>query len=103
MLPDGYTGLVVADTRRAREWELGLTDAGFEVVRVETSGDDAEKGSWQIGVVVRQEVDARNFVTQVIRGDAALPSLPRLSATGMRALTVIGVLMLLVMVLAFAR
>ena len=41
MLPPGYVGLLVADTRRASQWELGLSTAGFDVARVETRGADA--------------------------------------------------------------
>lgn len=86
MLPSGYQGLVVADTRRALEWESGLRARGFDVVRVETTGADADKGAWQIGVASGQKMEAQAFVTQVINGDAKLPARPFLSRTGWLAL-----------------
>jgi len=93
MLPEGYVGLVVADTRRALAWENGLRGKGFDVVRVESSGADADKGAWQIGVDRGQAVEARAFVTDVLKGDARLPHQPVLSRSGWLALWAIGILL----------
>lgn len=73
MLPKGYEGLVVADTRRALAWERGLERAGFDVVRVETTGADAAKGDWQIAVTRADAPAAKAFVSEVVRGDRELP------------------------------
>lgn len=86
MVPKGYVGLVVADTRRALQWEAGLRAAGFDVARVETTGPDADKGDWRICVVEAQQQEARALVTDVVRGDATLPSRPLLTRTGWIAL-----------------
>jgi len=93
MLPKEYVGLVIADTRRALAWEAGLRQAGFEVLRVETSGADLEKGDWQVGVKREQAVGARAFVTDVQQGRAKLRHQPLLSRSGWLALWAIGILM----------
>jgi len=90
VLPEGYTGLLVADTRRAIQWEAGLKTAGFESVRVETRGADVEKGDWQIGVPERKAAKARLFVSSVLAGEEKLPSPPLLSRSGVTALLLIG-------------
>jgi hypothetical protein len=92
VLPEGYTGLVLASNRRSREWQLGLQSAGFDVVRVPATGKDSEKGSWQIGVAKADEARARAFVSEVIRGRVELPSAPSLSPMGVRALMGIGLI-----------
>lgn len=89
MLPSDYVGLVVADTRRAMAWEAGLEAAGFDVLRVETRGADADKGAWQIGVIRSQRAGAQRFVSEVMRGDRELPSRPALSRTGLMALVAV--------------
>jgi hypothetical protein len=104
VLPEGYTGLVLANGRRSRDWQLGLEAAGFEVVRVPATGKDSEKGSWQIGVVKADEARARAFVGEVIRGRVELPSAPSLSPMGVRALMGVGLIIaLLVLLLLAAR
>ena len=90
VLPDGYVGLVVADTRRAIEWEAGLRAAGFEVVRVETRGADADRGDWRIAVAQNDKPAASNFVSRVLSGEQKLPSQPMLSRTGYVALLLVG-------------
>ena len=95
VIPEGYTGLVIANERRAREWQRGLADAEIDVVRVATRGNDQERGSWQIAVADEHAIRAREFVSRVIRGEASLPALPYLSAMGMRSLVAIGVLIAL--------
>ena len=81
VLDPGYVGLVVADTRRATEWERGLRAEGYDVVRVETRGPDADKGAWQIAVRADQADVARRFVTSVVQGERSLPSHVVLSRT----------------------
>lgn len=98
MLPEGYTGLVLADSRRSAAWLNGLRDVGIDVVRIPATGKDSEKGSWQIAVVKKDEERARAFVSDVIRGHRQLPSAPALSPMGTRALLGIGVIMLTMLV-----
>lgn len=102
MIPQGYTGLVIANERRAREWQQGLAEAEIDVVRVSTRGKDEERGSWQIAVADEHAIRAREFVSRVIRGENSLPSLPYLPAMGMRSLAAIGVTMALLAVLFVA-
>lgn len=94
-VPAGYRGLLVADTRRAEQWEAGLRAAGIDVVRVEARGADADKGDWQIAVAARDQVAARALVAAVMRGEAKLPRAALLSGTGLRALVAIGVIIVL--------
>jgi hypothetical protein len=99
MLPDGYVGLVVADTRRALEWEAGLEAAGFRVMRVETRGADADKGAWQIGVPRFERARAQTFVTEVINGDRKLPArtiLPRSAQWALVGVVVVLAALLLI-------
>jgi hypothetical protein len=104
VLPEGYTGLVLANGRRSRDWQLGLESAGFDVVRVPATGKDSEKGSWQIGVARADEARARAFVSEVIRGSVELPSAPSLSPMGVRALMGVGfILVMLALLLLAAR
>lgn len=92
MLPPGYRSLVIADTRRATEWEEGLRRAGFDVVRVETTGADADKGAWKVAVAAAQESKAKAFVTAVTRGEARLPAPPFLAGFGWKALVGVAVI-----------
>lgn len=95
MLPSGHRPLVVADTRRAAEWEAGLRRAGFDVVLRETPpGDD--RGGWVVGVVAAQEHEAKAFVSEVVRGRARLPAAPLLSPAAWRALAGIALLLAVV-------
>jgi hypothetical protein len=92
MLPKGYEGLVVADTRRALAWERGLERAGFDVVRVETAGADAAKGDWQIAVARADAPAAKAFVSEVVRGDRQLPGAVVLSRSAWISLVAILVI-----------
>ena len=79
--------------------------AGYQIVRVETRGEDADKGAWQIGVVREQASAARGFVTEVMRGDRSLPNAgPRLPALGLASLVaIVCVLTGLVLAAALSR
>ena len=90
-LPDTHVGLVVADTRRAMAWEDALRARGFEVMRVETSGAQADKGDWSIGVPRAQASRARQYVSDVVSGREVLPSRPVLPRTARLALVAIVV------------
>lgn len=74
MLPPDHVGLLVADTRRAAQWEAGLRAAGLDAIRVETSGADIGKGDWQLAVPRAQATAARAYVRDVLQGDKKLPS-----------------------------
>lgn len=95
MIPEGYVPLVVAETRRAQQWEAGLARRGVDVVRVKTTGAASDKGEWQIAVARAQAIEARRVVSDVLAGRASLPAGPRLSSTGFRALVAIGVVLAL--------
>jgi hypothetical protein len=71
MLPAGYKGLVVCDTRRAREWRDGLRRRGFDVVLAETPAT-SDKGSWEVGVAAADATAARAFVHDVTQGRVSL-------------------------------
>jgi hypothetical protein len=75
-LPAGYRGLVVCDAARAKRWRAGLASAGFTPVVVATSGDDADKGDFQIGVPRAQEAAAAALVSAVLEGKRRLPVSP---------------------------
>jgi hypothetical protein len=92
MLPRGYRSLVVCDTRRAEEWKAGLARAGFDVALAETAPDNV-KGACEVGVIEEQELAAKAFVTDVVKGRAKLPRPPTLSPTGFKALMAVAVLL----------
>jgi hypothetical protein len=97
MLPPGYRGVLICDTRRAEQWDRALTRLGIEVEAVETEGADAEKGAWQLGVREDQAERALALISAVAAGRAELPGGPVLSSTGFRALAVIAVILALVL------
>lgn len=84
--PPGYTGLLIADTRRAQQWKLGLSRAGFESTIVDTKGVDTEKGDCQVCVASEDAGGARGFMTEVLRGDVSLPHVSAISPTAVKAL-----------------
>jgi hypothetical protein len=71
VLPEGYLGLVVCDTRRAQEWRAALRRRGFDVVLSETPAS-SDKGGWQVGVAAAEVLSARAFVREVTSGHVAL-------------------------------
>lgn len=85
-LPAGYTSLLIADDRRAQQWQAGLSRAGFDVRLVDTAGVDADKGDYHICVATGDVAGGRAFVTDVLRGNARLPHVSRLSPLAVRAL-----------------
>lgn len=99
MLPSGYRPVVVADTRRAAEWQAGLRRAGFDAVLAETPPDD-DHGSWVVGVVAAQELQAKRFMTDVLQGRERLPAAPILSPTAWRALAAVAILVAVLLVAA---
>jgi len=100
VIPDGYVGVVVADTRRALQWEAGLRAAGFDAVRVETTGADAEKGTWRVTVPRKDELAAKALVSDVVSGRARLPSRPLLSRTAWIALIAIAAFVTVITIVA---
>jgi hypothetical protein len=101
MAPPGYRDILICDTRRAQQWQAGLTRAGLEVVLTETRGEDAEKGSWQVAVAERHESKARALVTDVLQGRAKLPAPPFFSAYGLQLF--VAILMIAVLLLVIVR
>ena len=71
MLPHGYKGLVVCDTRRAHAWKAALARRGFQVVLAETAASN-DRGSWEVGVIAAQELAAKAFVSEVVQGKQRL-------------------------------
>jgi len=71
MLPSGYKGLLVCDTRRAEEWREGLRRRGFDVVLAETPAT-SDKGGWEVGVAAADAPAARAFVHDVTQGRLSL-------------------------------
>jgi len=86
VLPDGHIGLLVADTRRATQWEAGLRAAGIAALRVEAAAKDIDKGEWQIAVPRAQASAARKLVADVVNGKARLPAARLLSKNAWYAL-----------------
>ena len=75
MLPKGYRGLIVCDTRRAAQWRKAFRAAGIEAVIVETEVDEADGGAARVGVPERTLIDANAIVTAVNQGKQSLPGL----------------------------
>ncbi len=89
--PAGYKGLVVADRRRARQWQQGLESLGIAVVRIANS--ERERGSWHLGVAEADESRARAFVREVIRGEVHLPSVTSPPGWRIAAMGTVGLLL----------
>lgn len=85
-LPAGFVSLLIADQRRAEQWRLGLARAGFEARVVDTAGIDREKGDCHVCVAGEDASGARTFMSEVMRGDATLPHVSKLSPMAVRAL-----------------
>ncbi len=73
-LPAGFRPLLLADTQRAEQWRRALERRGAQVQLVETRGEDADRGAWQICVREADLRDAQVLVTAVTRGETRLPS-----------------------------
>lgn len=101
-LPAGYRPLLIADTRRAEQWERALRARGIAVVRVETRGEDAERGAWQIGVATADAAAAQRMVSEVTRRAMSLPAAP-LPPNARRALVGVGLVMAVVLAAAAVR
>jgi len=66
-------GVVIADDRRARQWERGLLRVGLRARLQATRGSDAEKGEYWVMVPRSQERAAQHYVSKVLAGQSELP------------------------------
>ncbi len=74
MVPANHISLLLADGRRAKEWELGLRREGLNARRIETSGSDAAKGDYWLVVPEDESFVAQRFVSDVLAGKRELPT-----------------------------
>jgi len=74
MVPPKHISLLIADGRRAKEWEMGLRAQGLAGRRIETSGSDAAKGDYWLVVPETQRFAAQRFVSDVLAGSQSLPT-----------------------------
>ena len=74
MVPPNHISLLIADGRRAKEWELGLRREGLDARRIETSGSEAAKGDFWLVVPDEQRFAAQRFVSEVLAGKQELPT-----------------------------
>ncbi len=74
MLPPNHISLLIADGRRAKEWDLGLRREGLDSRQIETSGSDAAKGDYWLVVPKEQRPAAQRFVSDVLAGKRKLPT-----------------------------
>jgi hypothetical protein len=73
VLPRGYRGIIVCDTRRAAQWRKAFHAAGIDAVVVETEVDEAHGGAYKVGVPERKLIEANAIVTAVNQGKQSLP------------------------------
>lgn len=73
MVPPKHISLLIADGRRAREWELGLRGEGLDAKRVATSGSEAAKGDYWLVIPEEQRFAGQRFVSDVLAGKRDLP------------------------------
>jgi hypothetical protein len=73
MLPPKHISLLIADGRRAKEWELGLRKESLTARRIQTSGSDAAKGDFWLVVPDEERLAAQRFVSDVLAGKRDLP------------------------------
>ncbi|MCP4448313.1 MAG: hypothetical protein GY811_23680 [Myxococcales bacterium] len=73
MVPPNHISLLIADGRRAREWELGLRGEGVEARRLATRGSDAAKGEFWLVVPELQRLAGQRYVSAVLAGKRDLP------------------------------
>ena len=74
MVPTNHISVLIADGRRAKEWELGLRKQGLAGQRIETSGSDAAKGDYWLVVPDSERLAAQRFVSDVLSGKQNLPA-----------------------------
>ena len=73
MVPANHISLLIADGRRAKEWDLGLRREGLHARKIQTSGSDAAKGDYWLVVPEEQRFEAQRFVSDVLAGKRELP------------------------------
>ncbi len=93
MLPPGYREILVTDAPTAERWENTFQRLGIDAEVVETTGEDRQRGEFQIGASEKDEARARALVDAVAQGRAELPGKPVLRSAGFRALAVLAVLL----------
>jgi len=81
--------LLLADTRRAKQWQAGLRAIGVDVQVDEACGADAEKAEWQVSVAAQDAARARKWAGDVVAGRARLPRQIVLSRSGWIAMLLI--------------
>lgn len=74
MVPANHISLLIADGRRAKEWDLGLRREGLDAKKIQTSGSDAAKGDYWLVVPEEQRFEAQRFVSEVLAGKRKLPT-----------------------------
>lgn len=74
MVPPNHISLLIADGRRAREWELGLRREGLDARRMATHGSDAAKGDYWLVIPTMQQLAGQRFVSEVLAGKRQLPA-----------------------------
>ena len=72
-IPKDHISLLIADGRRAKEWQLGLSGQGLRAQAIKTSGSDAAKGDYWLVVPLAERFAGQRFVTDVLAGRADLP------------------------------
>lgn len=77
--PQGKTGLLFAESKRAEQWRRGLAGAGIACELRDTRGSDSARGDVEVLVEADHAAAARRFVSEVLSGVRSLPAPPRLS------------------------
>tara|TARA_R110002073_G_scaffold323204_1_gene500316 strand:+ start:19925 stop:20236 length:312 start_codon:yes stop_codon:yes gene_type:complete len=99
MLPRNHISLLIADGRRAREWELGLKGEGLKAKRIPTHGSDAAKGDYWLVIPEAQQLAGQRYVSSVLAGKRELPKSAPVGGALMWGATLI-VLALLALIVA---
>ncbi len=73
MVPAKHISLLIADGRRAREWELGLRGEGLRASRRPTHGSDAAKGDYWLVIPEEQRFAGQRYVSDVLANKRELP------------------------------
>lgn len=73
MVPPNHISLLIADGRRAKEWELGLRREGLDARRLATHGRDAAKGDYWLVIPAMEQLAGQRFVSDVLAGKRQLP------------------------------
>ena len=66
-------GIILCDTRRARQWRTAFARQGIAATIAETKGDESERGACKVSVARRDAPAANALVTAVTRGEQRLP------------------------------